>query len=180
MGFDNATAQARMLHRSIAYDGRFNSLTITEQWLYMRMLPFVDDEGKKYDKAFRLVNDKPMAKLDKTKEVEIFKEVEEKEVNDLLTEKEYLVECDFLYEELKNSGKCLKFGFTNGNGFKTYYAYVYIDKLYNMLFMKLGRGLKSEIIQNIKEVMKNQQKAKDIQLKVSGVDKAKIEDLIKI
>ena len=46
MGFDNATAQARMLHRSIAYDGRFNSLTITEQWLYMRMLPFVDDEGK--------------------------------------------------------------------------------------------------------------------------------------
>jgi len=46
MGFNNSTAQARMLHRSIAYDGRFNSLTITEQWLYMRMLPFVDDEGK--------------------------------------------------------------------------------------------------------------------------------------
>ena len=39
-------AYARMLHRSIAIDSRFNELNIKEQWLFMRLLPFADDEGK--------------------------------------------------------------------------------------------------------------------------------------
>ena len=39
-------AYARMLHRSIAIDSRFNELSIKEQWLFMRLLPFADDEGK--------------------------------------------------------------------------------------------------------------------------------------
>ena len=39
-------AIARMLHRSIAIDARFNELSIKEQWLFMRLLPFADDEGK--------------------------------------------------------------------------------------------------------------------------------------
>ena len=39
-------AKGRMLNRTIAYDKKINQLTITEQWLYMRLLPFVDDEGK--------------------------------------------------------------------------------------------------------------------------------------
>ena len=39
-------AKGRMLNRTIATDARFNSLTKDEQWLFMRMLPFADDEGK--------------------------------------------------------------------------------------------------------------------------------------
>ena len=39
-------AYARMLHRTIAIDSRFNKLTIKEQWGFMRLLPFADDEGK--------------------------------------------------------------------------------------------------------------------------------------
>ena len=39
-------ARARMLHRSIAIDARFNELSIKEQWVFMRLLPFADDEGK--------------------------------------------------------------------------------------------------------------------------------------
>src|SRR3990167_7969622 len=96
---------------------------------------FLDDKGNKSIIAFRLVNGKPRAKLDKTKDTDNFKEVESVEVEDLLTEKEYLVDSDFLLEELQNTGKAIKFGFTNGNGFKVFIAYVYVDKLYNMLFM---------------------------------------------
>lgn len=39
-------ARARMLHRSIAIDSRFNGLSMKEQWVFMRLLPFADDEGK--------------------------------------------------------------------------------------------------------------------------------------
>ena len=39
-------ARGRILSRTIATDGRFNKLTITEQWLFMRLLPFADDHGR--------------------------------------------------------------------------------------------------------------------------------------
>jgi len=39
-------AKGRMLNRTIATDARFNSLLMKEQWLFMRLLPFADDEGK--------------------------------------------------------------------------------------------------------------------------------------
>ena len=39
-------AKGRMINRKIATDARFNSLSRNEQWLFMRMLPFADDEGK--------------------------------------------------------------------------------------------------------------------------------------
>ena len=39
-------ANRRMLSRSISTDGRFNKLTIVEQWVFMRMLPFTDDHGR--------------------------------------------------------------------------------------------------------------------------------------
>jgi len=39
-------AEGRMIRRKIAIDAKFNRLTRAEQWLFMRMLPFADDEGK--------------------------------------------------------------------------------------------------------------------------------------
>ena len=39
-------AKGRMINRTLAYDSKFYSLTRDEQWLFMRMLPFADDEGK--------------------------------------------------------------------------------------------------------------------------------------
>ena len=142
---------------------------------------FLDDKGNKHLQAFRLVNGKPLAKLDKTKIVNAFKEVESNEVEDLLIEKQYLVDCDFLLEELQNTGKALKFGFTNGNGFKVFKAYIHSSNLYKgLLFMSLGTTQKSEIIKDIKEVMKNKSKVEKINLTIQGVDKAKVEDLIEI
>ncbi len=39
-------AKGRMLNRTIATDARLNSLDISSQWLFMRMLPFADDHGR--------------------------------------------------------------------------------------------------------------------------------------
>ena len=39
-------ARGRMLSKTIATDGHFNKLTEREQWLFMRLLPFADDEGR--------------------------------------------------------------------------------------------------------------------------------------
>jgi len=140
---------------------------------------FIDDKGTKTFNAFRLINGNPRAKLSKTKEVSVFKEVDKNEVEDLLIEKQYLVDCSYLLEDLKTTGKCLKFGFTNGNGYKVFKAYIHRSNLYkDLLFMSLGITQKSEIIQNLKEVMKN--KTEDLQITIDGVDKAKVEDLIEI
>lgn len=136
---------------------------------------------EKHNIAFRLINNKPMAKLSKTKEVTNYKEVESKEVNDLIIEKEYLVFNDLLLRDLKDSKKVLKFGFTNGNGFKVYLAFIYINPLYpNLLFMCLGNAKKSEIIKQIKELQTQKEKLKSIELSIQGINKAKVEDLIQI
>jgi hypothetical protein len=142
---------------------------------------FIDDNGKEYPNAFKLINGKPMAKLQKTKEVTKYKEVDKKEVEDLLVEKEYLVECETLYNELSNSEKALKFGICFGNGFKVYKAYIHKSELYNnLLFMSVGTTQKSEIIQEIVEIQKQNKKAQQIELVVQGIDRAKVEDLIEI
>ena len=39
-------AKGRMINRTIAIDPIFNQLDMDAQWLYMRMLPFMDDYGK--------------------------------------------------------------------------------------------------------------------------------------
>jgi len=39
-------ARGRILSRQIAIDIKFNKLTISQQWLFMRLLPFTDDYGR--------------------------------------------------------------------------------------------------------------------------------------
>ena len=43
---DTQMARGRILSRQIAIDIKFNKLTISQQWLFMRLLPFTDDYGR--------------------------------------------------------------------------------------------------------------------------------------
>lgn len=142
---------------------------------------FVNETGQKCDSAFRLINNKPYAKLSKTKEVNNYKEVGVGEVEDLLQERVYLVESDLLLNELQETGKALKFGFTNGNGFKVYKAYIYPSKIYKgYLFMSLGTTQISELITEIDEVKSQQKKAQQVMIQIQGVNRASVEELIQI
>jgi hypothetical protein len=137
--------------------------------------------GDKLNEALRLINNKPYAKLQKTKEATNYKEVEISEVEDLLTENMYLVECDALLRELNDTGKAFKFGFCNGNGYKACKAYVYPSKIYKgYLFMALGRTQISELICEIDSIKKDKKKAEQIATTIQGIDRAKVEDLIAI
>lgn len=142
---------------------------------------FVDSEGNKVSKAYRLINGKPLDKLSKTKEVTRYVEVENSEVEDLLVEKQYLVNCPLLLRELEGSGKCLKFAFTNGNGYKVFKAYIHKSNLYkDFLFMSLGNTQKSEIIGSVVEKLKDEKKSKAIEVTISQVNKASVEDLLEV
>lgn len=145
---------------------------------------FEDSEGNRHDNHFFLINGKPYAKLDKTKETDRYIEVDRAEVDDLIIEKEYVVDSASLYEELSNSGKALKFGLSFGGGgkfgsVKTYYAYIHTSELYKgYLFMSCGTTKKSEAMNEIVESMKQSEKMKQLNLTIQGIDKAKVEDLI--
>ena len=101
---------------------------------------FIDDKGNKHTTSFRLINGKPLAKLSKTKNVNAFKEVDKNEVEDLLTEKEYLVDSDFLLSDLKNSEKALKFGISFGGKSKPYFAIVCLNTIFNTLEMWISKA----------------------------------------
>lgn len=140
---------------------------------------FENEKGERFDVAFKLINGKPFAKLSKTKETKVYKEVDVKEVDDIIQEKIYLVECDDLYNELKETGKALLFGYTSGNGYKVYKAYIRPSELYQgFCFMVCGTTQISELMQEITETIKQKEKLKTLTLTIQGVDKARVEDLI--
>jgi len=136
---------------------------------------------EKHDTSFKLINGKPYTKLSKTKEVEKFCEVDINEVEDLLQERVYLVEGNTLLNDLQSKGKALKFGFTNGNGFKVYKAYLYPSKIYKgFLFMSLGTTQISELVTEIAEIKKQEDKLAEITLSITGLNQLKVEDLLTI
>jgi len=144
-------------------------------------------DGEKYeDEIFYLVNDKPRTKLGKTKEVNNYKEVDKSEVDDLIVEKQYIVEDKKLLQDLNDSGKTLKFAMSLGGGgkfgsVKVYYAYVYPSELYEgILFMSLGTTKKSEIIQEVLGEIEQKEKLEQLQATISGIKKTEVEDLLEI
>ena len=142
---------------------------------------YTDKQGNKLETAFKLINGKPYAKLKKTKETDNYREVDISEIDDLIIEKECLSVCDELLNELNETGKAIKFGFTFGNGFKVYKCYIYPSKLYKgFLFMTFGTTQKSELIQDITQELKQKNKLSQIDLTIQGIDRAKVEDLIAI
>ena len=140
---------------------------------------FVNEvSGEEHKTAFKLIKGKACAKLSKTKEVGNFIEVDVRECEDLIVEKEYLIECEGLLNDLKSSGKALKFAFCSGNGYKVYFAYAKPSIYKGFLAMICGTTTKSEMINDIID-LKTQQK-KSVELTIQGVDRAKVEDLIEL
>ena len=141
---------------------------------------YEDDKGQKHETAFKLIKGNPRAKFTKTKEVNVFKEVDLKECDDLIIERQYLIECDGLLDDLKASGKALKFGYTSGNGYKIYYAYIKPSNYDGFLEMYLGTTNKHEVILEIIDGIKATNKVKQITATLEGVERAKVEDLIEL
>lgn len=133
--------------------------------------------GQHLEKAFMLINGQVLDKFSRTKETDKYKEVDKSEVLDLLNPKMYYVECDRLKQELKDSNKALKFGLSFG-GKKMYFAYIYVNELYDELFMNIGTTKISEQILSIKEIQKQKEKVKHLTLTIQGIEKASIEQLM--
>ena len=131
--------------------------------------------------TFRLINGKPRAKLNRTKEVNNFLMVEGKEVEDLLSERFYVVDCPLLLDKLRAEKKAFKFAFSFGNGFKVYLAYIHTSKIYkDILFMTMGTAQKSELIKEIAEDITNKSQPNRFEIDVLGVNRATAEELIEL
>ena len=135
---------------------------------------FVKSNGDKLNKAYKLINGKAMDKLKKTKVITKYIEVDKKEVSNFMCEKYYFVECDALKQQLNDSEKALKFGYTSGNGFKVYTGY--ISLFGNCLLMRLGLGYLSNQIAEIEQGTKAKEMLQELQQPL--VQSAEVEDLI--
>ena len=147
---------------------------------------FTDKDGNRHEKAFRLINGKATAEFKgRIKEVGKYVEVNREQAEDILTEKEFLIESEQLYSDLTEKNKAVLFGGWFGNGYKAYKCYVVPSELYKgFCIMKVGRTQKSEIITalvgDLTETKKLQEKLAEIELTIQGVNRAKPEDLILI
>jgi hypothetical protein len=133
---------------------------------------------ERVEKTYMLVNNEPKEKFDRTKETDKFKIVEQSEIADLVNPKMYIVECDKLKEELRATGKALKFGISFGGKSKPYYAIVCLNMLFNTLEMWISKGKKSEQYLEYTDALKDKEKLREMTLMIEGIDKAKVEDLI--
>jgi hypothetical protein len=147
---------------------------------------FVNEQtGEKHDKAFKLINGKASKGFSgRIKEVKAII-VDSGESEDLLVEKEFVVENDDLYNNLKDKNQEIKFGAFFGNGYKAYKVYVIPSKLYKgFCIMKIGRGNKSEILKNIiqerNDIKDLKSKLDSINITLNKVNETKIEDLLEL
>lgn len=141
-----------------------------------------DAEGNKVIDVCKLIGGKPIPKLLKTKEIkpEKVEMVPIHQVDNLITEKEYLIDCDSILQELNNekSGSAYSFKYSTGNGHAVYRALVYPDKVFKgYARMKLGTTRVSEIISELEEVRANKEKLKSISLSLQELPKATVDDI---
>ena len=127
-----------------------------------------------------LVNDTAKEKFERTKETDKFKIVEQNERDDLVNPKMYIVECDKLKDELRASGKSLKFGISFGGKSKPYYAIVCLNTIFNVLEMWISKAKKSEQYLEYTTELADKVKLRELTLMIDGIDKAKVEDLIEL
>ena len=129
-------------------------------------------DNKEISKVYKSHNDRVFRKLSKTTEVKDYAKMTRAKAVDLNAEKHYLVVCDTLNEELKDS-EAIGFYFSNGNGFKIYQAVVYREK--GNLIMSCGLGFKSELIENIDVAKQGTDETTD-----ETVDRATVDDMVAI
>jgi hypothetical protein len=135
---------------------------------------------EKVEKTYILVNDEPKEKLERTKETDRFKIVNQNEIADLVNPKMYIVECDKLRDELRLNGQALKFGISMGGKSKPYYAIICLNPIFNTLEMWISKAKKSEQYLDYTNKLTDKQKLKEMTLSIDGIDKAKVEDLIEL
>lgn len=135
---------------------------------------------EKVTQTFMLVNGEPKEKFERTKETDKFVLVNEKEVNDLVNPKFYIVECDKLKAELKASGKALKFGLSFGGKSKPYFAMVWLNPLYDTLEMAISKGKKSNQYLEYTTELNDKEKLRQMTMCIDGINRAKVEDLIEL
>jgi len=147
---------------------------------------FINEKtGEKHEKAYKLINGKASEGFKgRIKDIENPIMVEGGESEDLLTEKEFLVENLNLYNDLTEQNKEMVSGGWFGNGYKAYKLYVTPSKLFKgFCIMKCGRGQKSTIIKQVVgdlvEMTELKSKLASIELTIQKVNKTKVEDLIK-
>lgn len=133
---------------------------------------------EKVDKTFMLVNGDIKEKFERTKETDRYKFVDPNEVADLVNPKMYIVECDNLKQELMISKKALKFGISFGGKSKPYYAIICLNPIYNTLEMWISKGKKSDQYINYIQQLEDKKRLEELTFNISGIDKAKVEDLI--
>ena len=135
---------------------------------------WVNDKEEKITETYKLINGKVRGKLEKTKETQNFKEVEIKEVKDLIPKLYYYVEC----EELKNKltdDNAIKFAYSSGNGQRAYYSYVF--KIGQAVIMVCGETYLSEQLRTIEDSKVAQKLLEELK----GVtNKTKAEDILEI
>lgn len=144
---------------------------------------FINEKtGETHDKAFKLINGKASSGwTGKIKEMTpTYCDIEQAE--DLLTEKEYLVESDSLFKELTEKNQAITGKGWFGNGYKIYRIFITPSKLYKgYCIMKCGRGVKSEIIRQIVGDLKNyrelQEELKKVEVTIAEVNKASLDDI---
>lgn len=145
---------------------------------------FINEEtGETHEKAFKLINGKASAGwTGRIKEVGNPTYCDIAQAEDLLTEKEFLVESDNLFNELTEKNQAVTFKGWFGNGYKIYRVFITPSKLYKgYCVMSCGRGVKSEIIQEIvgdlKEYRELQAELKKVEVTIQEVNKASLDDI---
>lgn len=130
-----------------------------------------DSNGTIHDKALRLVKGKAhLGVKGRKKEFskEEFQEVDKGSSEDLLIEKEFLLDSEELYNHLLETQKEISMISHFGNGYKTYRVYVTPSPNYKgFCIMKCGRKNKSEIL---KTIIQEREELKDLQNKLKSVE----------
>ena len=99
---------------------------------------------EKHDKAFRLINGKPTEEFKgRIKDVERVKEMPRNEI-DIIIEKQFLIDSEELYKELKESNKALVFAGFFGTGYNVEKCYVYASDLFPN-FCEMITGISSKL-----------------------------------
>ena len=142
---------------------------------------YVDSSGAKVTDACKLIGGKPLGKLSKTKEIKADKieKVSIDNVDNLIVEKQYLVDCDAILQELsqEKDHQAYSFKYTTGNGYKVYRALLYPSKIFkDYLVMVLGTTRISDIITDLEEVRAQKEKLKSVSLTLQGI-KATVDDI---
>jgi hypothetical protein len=144
---------------------------------------YVDESGAKVTDTCKMIGGKPLGKLNKTKEVkpEKIETVPISNVDNLIVEKQYLVDCDAILQELneEKSGQAYSFKYTTGNGFAVYRALLYPSKIFkDYLVMVLGTTRISDIITDLEEVRAQKEKLKSVSLTLQEIiPQATVDDI---